>query len=136
LRCSLHCVPSTKACRHNQMVLVVGYGPVVDPRWPASCCSRRDGSNISSQELMIPKPERTRLNKDEYNALRLRIFEKQGWRCALCFRLKPLQLDHIVKRSQLGSDSEENCRGLCAECHDKEDNTIYSKKSGKKGLYK
>jgi 5-methylcytosine-specific restriction endonuclease McrA len=68
------------------------------------------------------KQRRVRLPREEYQALLQKIFEKQGWRCAICHQVKPLQGDHIQKRSQLGGDTENNLRGLCWECHDREDN--------------
>jgi 5-methylcytosine-specific restriction endonuclease McrA len=73
---------------------------------------------------MLPmfKVKRVRLPRKEYKELILKIFEKQKWLCAVCHKMKPLQGDHIKKRSQLGGDTEENLQGVCADCHDWLDN--------------
>jgi 5-methylcytosine-specific restriction endonuclease McrA len=68
------------------------------------------------------KNKRVRLPREEYEKLLLKIFAKQNWRCAICRECKPLQGDHIRKRSQLGGDTEENLQGVCANCHDWLDN--------------
>ena len=77
------------------------------------------------------KVKRIKLPRDEYKALLFKIFEKQDWRCAICKQRKPLQGDHIKKRSQLGSDTEENLQGVCPDCHDWLDN-----RGGKNNLRK
>lgn len=73
---------------------------------------------------MLPnwKVKRIKLPKDEYESIRLEVYESQGWRCAHCAEMKPLTLDHIIKRSQGGGDERSNLRGLCLECHDYMDN--------------
>jgi hypothetical protein len=48
-----------------------------------------------------------------------RTFHKQGWRCARCAGLKPLQGHHKIKRSK-GRVDRDNIEGLCAACHGKE----------------
>ena len=72
--------------------------------------------------MLIPKPNRIKLNPEEYKTLTLKIFERQGYRCAICNKCKPLQADHKIKRSQLGDDSTENLHGVCSDCHDWLDN--------------
>jgi 5-methylcytosine-specific restriction endonuclease McrA len=74
-----------------------------------------------------PKTIRVKLSEQEYKKQSLEIFERQGWRCAKCGRLKPLTRDHIRKRSQLGGDEESNAQGLCADCHEQKDNVAKSK---------
>jgi 5-methylcytosine-specific restriction endonuclease McrA len=54
--------------------------------------------------------------------------ERDGYRCRLCNKQINLSVDHIIKRSQGGADTHSNLRTLCASCHDKEDNSIYSSK--------
>jgi 5-methylcytosine-specific restriction endonuclease McrA len=70
----------------------------------------------------IWKVKRVRLPRKKYEKLLLEIFAKQNWRCAICKEIKPLQGDHIQKRSQLGGDTEDNLQGVCFQCHDWLDN--------------
>jgi 5-methylcytosine-specific restriction endonuclease McrA len=67
--------------------------------------------------MNFPKPKRIRLNREDYREQREALFERQGYRCAICGRIRPLTRDHIVKRSQLGGDEWANAQGLCVECH-------------------
>jgi 5-methylcytosine-specific restriction endonuclease McrA len=45
------------------------------------------------------------------------VFEQQGWRCARCGKMKPLQGHHKVFRSKDRDDRVENLAGLCSGCH-------------------
>lgn len=49
------------------------------------------------------------------------VFERQGWRCARCAQLKPLQGHHRKRRSRGRNDRVENIVGLCAADHAKAD---------------
>ena len=51
------------------------------------------------------------------NAQRKAIYRREGWRCALCDSTKYLQIHHIIKRSQGGSNHPHNLITLCADCH-------------------
>lgn len=46
------------------------------------------------------------------------VFEAQGWRCAQCGKMKPLQGHHRKRRSQGRRDTPENIEGRCQECHE------------------
>jgi len=56
---------------------------------------------------------------DERARREYRIFERDGWRCAVpgCTSYRNLQLHHIVFRSQGGGDEPENLITLCAWHH-------------------
>ena len=74
------------------------------------------------------KKKRIKLSSKDYRSLHKKILSRDGYRCVLCGSMKNLSIDHIVKRSQQGDDTEDNLRTLCTTCHDKEDNTIFSQK--------
>lgn len=48
---------------------------------------------------------------------RRKVYRRDGWRCALCDDPRHLQIHHAVKRSQGGSDEEQNLITLCPRCH-------------------
>lgn len=79
--------------------------------------------------MQLPKKVRIRVDPETYSKMRSMVFDSQGWRCAKCGQIKPLTLDHKIKRSQLGSDEIENLQGLCVFCHDQKDNAAKSKSS-------
>ncbi len=58
-----------------------------------------------------------RLDREDYNRLKLEILERDGWKCQQCGRREQLQIHHIVRRSQAGADCEQNLIVLCSECH-------------------
>lgn len=51
------------------------------------------------------------------NAQRKAIYRREGWRCALCDSTKYLQIHHIIRRSQGGSNHPHNLIALCSDCH-------------------
>jgi 5-methylcytosine-specific restriction endonuclease McrA len=60
---------------------------------------------------------RPRLDREGYRELRMRILERDGWRCQQCGRRDQLQIHHMIRRSQSGADCEENLIVLCSKCH-------------------
>jgi 5-methylcytosine-specific restriction endonuclease McrA len=60
---------------------------------------------------------RPRLDPEDYRALKLRVLERDGWRCQCCGRRDQLEVHHLIRRSQLGPDDEENLIVLCNGCH-------------------
>jgi 5-methylcytosine-specific restriction endonuclease McrA len=65
----------------------------------------------------IPKPQRVRLDKEAYADLRRWVLARDGSKCQSCGSRIQLEVHHLEKRSQLGSDIEENLITLCAACH-------------------
>jgi 5-methylcytosine-specific restriction endonuclease McrA len=53
----------------------------------------------------------------EYNRLRSRVLERDGWNCQGCGSATNLQVHHLLHRGRLGADVAENLITLCAECH-------------------
>lgn len=67
------------------------------------------------------KTPRAVATKKEWEALRLKVFERDKWSCRLCGTGNHLTPDHIIKRSQGGDDLEANLWTLCAYCHGRKD---------------
>jgi 5-methylcytosine-specific restriction endonuclease McrA len=65
----------------------------------------------------VPKRGRFRLNGTAYDELKIKILERDGWKCQRCGRRDQLQVHHLVRRSQSGSDCEGNLIVLCSRCH-------------------
>ena len=65
--------------------------------------------------VVIPKRPRLRLEDRGYRELKMKILERDGWKCQHCGRRDQLQIHHIIRRSQLGADGEENLIVLSPE---------------------
>ncbi len=65
----------------------------------------------------IPKQRSLRLDRAGYNQMRFQIFERDGWKCQHCGRRDQLQIHHLVRRSQMGPDTEGNLMTVCSDCH-------------------
>lgn len=51
------------------------------------------------------------------NATRRAVYERDGYRCALCDDVRGLQIHHVMPRSAGGSDDAMNLITLCWRCH-------------------
>lgn len=51
------------------------------------------------------------------SSVRKKVYRREGYRCALCDSTKYIQIHHVVKRSQGGTNSLHNLVCLCADCH-------------------
>ena len=76
------------------------------------------------QNRPIPAPlrqkqPRVKLAKGEYEIIRKRVLERDGWRCQKCGSMENLHVHHMKRRSQLGGDEMDNLITLCANCHGK-----------------
>lgn len=58
----------------------------------------------------------------QWQKLRLRILQRDGYRCQLCKlagRITPARdVDHILNRASGGTDDPGNLQSLCKPCHD------------------
>ncbi len=67
----------------------------------------------------LPQQRRpTRLPAGEYDELRRRVLERDGWRCQRCGRRDRLEVHHLEHRSRGGRDANDNLIVLCRECHE------------------
>jgi 5-methylcytosine-specific restriction endonuclease McrA len=69
-------------------------------------------------DTAFPKPSRTKRGGDEYKKFIESIFIRDSWSCRKCSSRQALTPHHLVKRSQLGSDTPGNVLTLCVPCHD------------------
>jgi 5-methylcytosine-specific restriction protein A len=75
------------------------------------------------EELRRKQPRIT-LAPDEYERLRARVLQRDGWTCQSCGSANSLQVHHLVYRSQLGADASDNLITLCVHCHLRAHNRI------------
>jgi 5-methylcytosine-specific restriction protein A len=68
-------------------------------------------------ERLRQKRPRFVLKAQEYDELKKRVLERDGWKCQCCGSPKDLQVHHLVRRSKQGSDELNNLMTLCASCH-------------------
>lgn len=74
---------------------------------------------IATVSVSAPNAEQAiRMLVDECYRVRCQyIAKQQRFRCLECDSIRPLEFDHIQKRSQNRLDAVRNLRGLCSECH-------------------
>jgi 5-methylcytosine-specific restriction endonuclease McrA len=71
------------------------------------------------EELRQKRP-RVVLDPEEYDQLRTRTLQRDGWQCQCCGSSINLQVHHLTFRGRLGSDVLDNLITLCVDCHSKE----------------
>lgn len=53
-----------------------------------------------------------------WEALRLQVFERDGWRCRACGKAGRLELDHVTPLHRGGDEWDAaNLQALCRGCH-------------------
>jgi 5-methylcytosine-specific restriction endonuclease McrA len=67
--------------------------------------------------MTVWKRPRLRLNRESYLFLHRSALERDGWRRQSCGSRMGLEVHHMIPRSQLGHDEEQNLITLCWECH-------------------
>lgn len=59
-----------------------------------------------------------KLDRKRWSLLRLRIFERDGWRCCRCGKAGRLECDYLIPLDKGGDPySAENLQTLCSACH-------------------
>lgn len=51
------------------------------------------------------------------NETRKAVYKRDGYRCALCDSPRTIQIHHVMKRSQGGTNEPHNLITLCMYCH-------------------
>jgi 5-methylcytosine-specific restriction endonuclease McrA len=67
--------------------------------------------------MRIDKLSPVRLEREQYDELRIAILRRDGWRCQFCGAMTNLEVHHEECRSHSGEDTEENLITLCHACH-------------------
>ena len=88
---------------------------------------KRMGLDNSKWSDLHQKRRRIKLSFKDYNSLRQRVLERDGWRCQNCGSSKDLHVHHLGKRSKLGDDALDNLVTLCATCHSSQHHYINSR---------
>src|ERR1039457_4803148 len=73
-------------------------------------------------ERLRQKRPRLVLEPEEYDQLKKRVLQRDGWKCQCCGSPKNFHVNHLVSRSPLGSDVIDNLMTLCASCHRQQHN--------------
>jgi 5-methylcytosine-specific restriction endonuclease McrA len=73
-------------------------------------------------ERLRQKRPRLALSFDDYQELRREVLGRDGWKCQICGTPRDLEIHHIQKRSDLGSDIADNLIALCFACHRRQHN--------------
>jgi 5-methylcytosine-specific restriction endonuclease McrA len=61
-------------------------------------------------------------SRSEWVTIRAEVLSRAGWRCQACGVRRRLDVHHIVKRSQGGTDfDQDQLVALCRWCHDQTD---------------
>ena len=59
-----------------------------------------------------------KLDRHRWALVRLRVFERDNWRCRRCGRAGRLECDHVVPLHRGGAEyAPENLQTLCRRCH-------------------
>ena len=68
-----------------------------------------------------------------WDALKAAVVRRDGEKCSRCERRHNLELDHVIERSDGGTDDLSNLRLLCKPCHkDKTDEAKRQRRKKKK----
>lgn len=70
--------------------------------------------------LPFSKTQAVRKTKEEYLLWKTRIHGLDGWRCVRCQSARNLTVHHVVRRSKVRLDTDENGMTLCQPCHELE----------------
>ena len=57
------------------------------------------------------------MRRAEWEWLRRRTFERDGYKCVECGSRRRLECDHVLSKANGGSDDPANLQTLCANCH-------------------
>jgi 5-methylcytosine-specific restriction endonuclease McrA len=75
-------------------------------------------------EKLRQKRPRLALSPGEYDRLRIRVLERDRWKCQRCGSSVNLQVHHLQYRGRLGPDALDNLISLCADCHYQEHRNV------------
>ena len=81
-------------------------------RRPCAACALGTATRES-----VRKEECKMINAGISNAVRKRVYRRDGWRCALCDSTDGIQIHHVEWRGRGGSSEVWNLITLCWRCH-------------------
>lgn len=86
------------------------------------CVANRWWNAHSGEWLTWPNPQRERTAKPKKkvsNAVRFKVYERDGFKCVYCGSRKELTLDHVAAESGGGATSAGNLVTACKPCNSK-----------------
>jgi len=78
---------------------------------------KKPRGRVDWKDFGAPKEGKIELKGKAYTDLKKRVFKRDGNCCVICGAHDRLTLGHIVRRSKLRMDTEENTTCQCAECN-------------------
>lgn len=75
------------------------------------------GDQIEAVALRAAEPAPGAVVGESWNALRLRVFARDGFACTYCGSTEDLHCDHVVPRIRGGLDVESNLTTACGPCN-------------------
>ncbi len=92
------------------------------------CDCRRERSKQHEREYKNRRASWTDVTKAEWKALRGKVFERDGYRCAICGcdNRDYLDLDHIIPMAKGGKSTLDNLQTLCHLCNCRKKDFIYT----------
>jgi hypothetical protein len=79
--------------------------------------NRFDYAKVDESDAFTSKATQLRLRPEEYTNLRIRVLERDGWRCQECGSMEGLEVHHMKRTSQLGGDSFAKTRSVARLGH-------------------
>jgi 5-methylcytosine-specific restriction endonuclease McrA len=86
--------------------------------------SQRLGVDIDEYHALLSVPNRKQKARRISSYKRLKVFERDEWRCRFCGGQNNLVIDHIFPVSKGGGNQIENLQTLCKNCNDLKGNKV------------
>ena len=86
--------------------------------------SQRLGVDVDAYQALLSVPNRKKKARRISSSKRLKVFERDGWRCRLCRAQSNLVIDHIFPVSKGGGNQIENLQTLCMNCNELKGNKV------------
>jgi len=86
--------------------------------------SQRLGVDDDAYQALLSVPNRKKKARRISSSKRLKVFERDGWRCRFCGAQSNLVIDHIFPVSKGGGNQFENLQTLCKNCNELKGNKV------------
>lgn len=86
--------------------------------------SQRLGVDVDAYQALLSVPNRKKKARRISSSKRLKVFERDEWRCRFCGAQNDLVIDHIFPVSKGGGNQIENLQTLCKNCNELKGNKV------------
>jgi len=86
--------------------------------------SQRLGVDVDAYQALLSVPNRKKKARRISSSKRLKVFERDEWRCRFCGAQSNLVVDHIFPVSKGGGNQFENLQTLCKNCNELKGNKV------------